>query len=73
MGEAEKIQKSAFYVSLSKDGVTTKKESDDISEIVGHLQEDALEWMDFTVENINEASAKNGAGGIVEISVKFVV
>ena len=40
MGEAEKLQKSAFYVSLSKDGVTTKQESDNISEIVGHLQED---------------------------------
>jgi len=56
MGEAEKIQKSAFYVSLSKDGVTTKVESDNVSEIVGLLKEDALEWMDFTVENINEDS-----------------
>lgn len=65
MGEAEKIQKSAFYVSLSKDGVTTKKESDDISEIVGHLQEDALEWMDFTVENINEDSF------VIASSLKF--
>ncbi len=65
MGEAEKIQKSAFYVSLSKDGVTIKKESDDISEIVGHLQEDALEWMDFTVENINEDSF------IIASSLKF--
>ncbi len=65
MGEAEKTQKSAFYVSLSKDGVTTKKESDDISEIVGHLQEDALEWMDFTVENINEDSF------VIASSLKF--
>ena len=56
MGEAEKVQKNAFYVSLSKDGVTTKEESDNISEIVGHLKEDALEWMDFTVENIQEDS-----------------
>jgi len=56
MGEAEKIQKSAFYVSLSKDGVTTKVESDNVSEIVSLLKEDALEWMDFTVENINEDS-----------------
>ena len=65
MGEAEKIQKSAFYVSLSKDGVTTKKESDNISEIAGHLQEDALEWMDFTVENINEDSY------VIATSLKF--
>jgi len=56
MGEAEKTQKNAFYVSLSKDGVTTKVESDDVSEIVKLLKEDALEWMDFTVENINEDS-----------------
>jgi magnesium transporter len=56
MGEAEKIQKSAFYVSLSNNGVTTKVESDNVSEIVGHLKEDALEWMDFTVESINEDS-----------------
>src|SRR4030043_1188776 len=56
MGEAEKIQKNAFYVSLSKDGVTTKVESDNLSEIVKLLKEDALEWMDFTVENINEDS-----------------
>ena len=65
MGEAEKIQKSAFYVSLSKDGITTKKESDDISEIVGHLQEDSLEWMDFTVDNINEDSF------VIATSLKF--
>jgi len=56
MGEAEKTQKNIFYVSLSKDGVTTKVESDDPSEIVKLLKEDALEWMDFTVENINEDS-----------------
>jgi magnesium transporter len=56
MGEAGKLQKNAFYVSLSKDGVTTKEESDNVSEIVGKLKEDALEWMDFTVENINEDS-----------------
>ncbi len=56
MGEAEKIQKNAFYVSLSKDGVTTKVESDNVTEIVKLLKEDALEWMDFTVENINEDS-----------------
>lgn len=56
MGEAEKAQKSAFYVSLSKEGITTKAESDNVSEIVGHLKEDALEWMDFTVENIHEDS-----------------
>ncbi|HWR27227.1 MAG TPA: CorA family divalent cation transporter [Candidatus Thermoplasmatota archaeon] len=65
MGEAEKMQKSAFYVSLSKDGVTTKQESDNISEIVGHLREDALEWMDFTVENINEDSF------VIATSLKF--
>lgn len=65
MGEAEKTQKSAFYVSLSKEGVTTKKESDDISEIVGHLQEDSLEWMDFTVENIKEDSF------VIASSLKF--
>jgi magnesium transporter len=56
MGDAEKTQKNAFYVSLSKDGVTTKVESDDVSEIVSLLKEDALEWMDFTVENLNEDS-----------------
>ena len=56
MGEAEKSQKNAFYVSLSKDGVTIKEESDNVSEIVGRLKEDALEWMDFTVENIQEDS-----------------
>ncbi len=56
MGDAEKTQKNAFYVSLSKDGVTTKAESDDISEIVHLLKEDALEWMDFSVDNINEDS-----------------
>jgi magnesium transporter len=56
MAEIEKIQKIAFYVSLSKEGVTIKKESDNISEIVGHLQEENLEWMDFTVDNINEDS-----------------
>ncbi len=65
MGDAEKIQKSAFYVSLSKEGVTTKEESDNISEIVGRLKEDALEWMDFTVENINEDSF------VIATSLKF--
>jgi len=56
MGEAEKVQKNAFYVSLSKDGVTTKEESDNVSQIVGRLSEDALEWMDFSVETIHEDS-----------------
>lgn len=56
MGEAEKIQKNAIYVSLSKEGVTIKAESDNVSEIIGYVKEDALEWMDFTVENINEDS-----------------
>src|SRR5512136_1789205 len=65
MGDAEKIQKSAFYVSLSKDGVTSKTESDNVSEIVGHLQEDALEWMDFTVDNINEDTF------VIATSLKF--
>lgn len=65
MGEAEKTQKSAFYVSLAKDGIASKKESDDISEIIGHLQEDALEWMDFTVDNINEESF------VIATSLKF--
>ena len=65
MGEAEKAQKNAFYVSLSKDGVTTKKESDSISEVVGYLKEDALEWMDFTVENIHEDSF------VIATSLKF--
>lgn len=54
MAKFEKTQKNAFYVSLSADGITTKVESDNISEIVGLLKEDALEWMDFSVENINE-------------------
>jgi magnesium transporter len=65
MVELERTQKSAFYVSLSKEGVTTKKESDNISDIVGHLQEDNLEWMDFTVENINEDSF------VIATSLKF--
>jgi magnesium transporter len=56
MGEAEKVQKNAFYVSLSKDGITIKEESDNVSEIVSKLKEDALEWMDFSVDNINEDS-----------------
>ena len=58
MGEEERVQaqKKAFYVSLSKDGVTTKVESDNVSEITKMLKEDALEWMDFTVENISEDS-----------------
>lgn len=56
MDEIDKTQKNAFLVSLSKDGVTTKVESDDVSEIVGLLNEDALEWMDFTVDNIYEDS-----------------
>lgn len=54
MAKFEKTQKNAFYVSLSAEGITTKVESDNISEIVGLLKEDALEWMDFSVENINE-------------------
>ena len=65
MGDAEKTQKSAFYVSLSKEGVTTKEESDNVSEIVGRLKEDALEWMDFTVENIHEDSF------VIATSLKF--
>jgi magnesium transporter len=65
MGDVEKIQKSAFYISLSKDGISTKSESDNISEIVGLLKEDALEWMDFTVDNINEDSF------VIATSLKF--
>lgn len=65
MDEIDKTQKNAFLVSLSKDGVTTKVESDDVSEIVGLLNEDALEWMDFTVDNIYEDS------DFVATSLKF--
>lgn len=65
MGETEKIQKSAFCISHSKEGISTKIESDNISEIVGLLKEDALEWMDFTVDNINED------GFIIATSLKF--
>ena len=56
MGENEKCstEKCAYYVSLGTEGIAKKAESDDISEIVGLLKEDALEWMDFSVENINE-------------------
>ncbi|MDH7506725.1 MAG: CorA family divalent cation transporter [Candidatus Thermoplasmatota archaeon] len=55
MVENEKCQeKCAYYVSLGTDGVPIKVESDDISEIIGKLKEDALEWLDFSVENINE-------------------
>lgn len=57
MGENNKCpEKCAYYVSLSSDGIPKKVESDNISEIVGLLKEDALEWMDFSVENINEDS-----------------
>jgi magnesium transporter len=58
MGEDEKVhgQKNAFYISLSEKGVATKAESDDVSEIVKLLKEDALEWMDFSVGNIHEDS-----------------
>jgi magnesium transporter len=65
MGEVEKTQKSAFYISLSKDGISTKIESDNVSEIVGLLKEDALEWMDFTVDNIGEDSF------VIATSLKF--
>jgi len=58
MGENEKrqTQKCAYYVSLGKDGIPKKVESDNVSEIVSQLKEDALEWMDFSVENIKEDS-----------------
>jgi len=57
MVENEKChEKCAYYVSLGTDGIPKKVESDDISEIVSMLKEDALEWMDFSVENINEDS-----------------
>ncbi len=58
MGENEKCptEKCAYYVSLGTEGIAKKVESDEISEIVGLLKEDALEWMDFSVENINEDS-----------------
>ncbi|MFH1013079.1 MAG: magnesium transporter CorA, partial [Thermoplasmatota archaeon] len=54
MGESEKIEKKAFFVSLSNDGNHKKVESDDFSEIISLYKEDALEWMDFSVENISE-------------------
>ena len=57
MEENEKChEKCAYYVSLGAEGIAKKVESDDISEIVNLLKEDALEWMDFSVENINEDS-----------------
>jgi magnesium transporter len=57
VGENEKChEKCAYYVSLGAEGIAKKAESDDISEIVGLLKEDALEWMDFSVENISEDS-----------------
>ena len=57
MGEINKSpEKCAYYVSLGLDGIPIKTESDDISEIVSLLKEDALEWMDFSVENIKEDS-----------------
>jgi len=58
VGEAEKqqSQKNAIYISLSDSGITTKAESDDVTEIVHMLKENALEWMDFSVDNINEDS-----------------
>jgi magnesium transporter len=51
MGEAEKNTKKAFYVSLSGNGAK-KVESDDVAEIVGLLNENSLEWMDFSVSDI---------------------
>jgi len=54
--EKGRTQKNAFYVSLSANGIPTKVESDNVSEIAKLLKEDALEWMDFSVENINEDS-----------------
>lgn len=65
MGDTEKTQKNAFYISLSKEGTTTKVESDNVSEIVDFLKEDALEWMDFTVDNIGEDSF------VIASSLKF--
>src|SRR5512136_488670 len=67
MGENEKssTEKCAYYVSLGIEGIAKKAESDNVSEIVGLLKEDALEWMDFTVDNINEDSF------IVATSLKF--
>jgi len=58
MREDEKCQgqKNAFYVSLATDGVATKFECDEVSEIVKLLKEDSLEWMDFSVDNIHEDS-----------------
>jgi len=57
MGENNKSpEKCAYYVSLGLDGIPKKTESDNISEIVSLLKEDALEWMDFSVENIKEDS-----------------
>ena len=49
-------EKCAYYVSLGKNGIPKKVESDNVSEIVSQLKEDALEWMDFSVENIKEDS-----------------
>src|SRR5512142_3589 len=51
MGETEKNTKKAFYVSLSPQGAK-KVESDDITEILGLLRENELEWMDFAVTDI---------------------
>ncbi len=51
MGEAEKNNKKAFYVSLASEGAK-KIESDDVADVVGLLREDALEWMDFSVNDM---------------------
>jgi len=58
MNETEKKQKqkNAFLVSISKEGAATKFESDGVSEILNLLNEDSLEWMDFSVDNIKEDS-----------------
>lgn len=58
MGETEKLQKQkkALYASYTKDGATKKIESDNISQIFKLLNQGELEWMDFSVENMEKES-----------------
>lgn len=67
MNESDKVlsQKRAYCVSLTGKGITKKLECDDVSEVLHLLDEDALQWMDFSVENLKEDSI------LIATSLKF--
>jgi len=58
MNESDKVlsQKCAYCVSLTGKGITKKLECDEVSEVLHLLDEDALQWMDFSVSNLKEDS-----------------